>query len=271
MRIQCGSLVFLSLLAITDTCVQAQAESPLVRQQPTVVAVDELDRKLLAVYERVNSTVVRFEYLDGEVSGGGTGVIVTEEGHILVKYVGPLAAEATLTIQLADGRRVAGLVRGQSQECGVTMLLLDQPGPWPHVDLAQSESVKSGQCLVNLKFPLNDKANVIPRPLLTVSRVTVSSLGWWFLSSEVGKNWDTSGVAFDLNGQCSGIQTFSNASSGQCAYTETKLLYSLINDLIPDLKNELKIYTKSFFLWEWLRKVHLLKKRETSDLPNPDN
>ena len=83
----------------------------------------EIERRVAAVYDRVGPAVLR---------GAQTGVVVTAEGHVLIPAV---VGGRKLTFQLPDGRRATATTLGWSEECGIGLAKLDEPGPWPHVKL----------------------------------------------------------------------------------------------------------------------------------------
>lgn len=221
------------LVPMSPKLCQAQSQqdsSPGAERSPQGVAADGtagLERKLAAVYERVSPAVVRIDGRDGNASTGGTGVIVTADGHVLL---GPIPAGVKLTFQLPDGRRATGVALGWSEEWNVGMAKIDGPGPWPHATLAKSDRVHAGQPVVVLTHSLSDGADILPQPLFDLDWVNRSAPGLWFMTADKNfANWRRPGIAFDLDGGIVGVG--STQHSLGATYVESNLIRTLWNDL----------------------------------------
>ena len=86
-------------------------------------------------------------------SAQGSGVIVSEDGLILTAaHVSGEAGRAVL-ITLPDGRTVRGRSLGLNAELDAGMMKINDPGPWPHVAVAEPDSLEIGDWCVAIGHP----------------------------------------------------------------------------------------------------------------------
>ena len=197
--------------------------------QAAAPSVNEFERRVTAVYEHAGPAIVRVGWTAGKIGGGGTGVIVTAEGHVLLPA---FPSQAKLAIQLPDGRAVTGSALGWSDEWNIGLAKIEAPGPWPHVELGGSAGIKSGQSVVTLFYTVSERPDIVPRPLLGVDWVNRSAKGLWFMTADtLPLNWNRNCIAFDTSGHLVGVASARYPSNGSI-YTAAELIETLWDDLV---------------------------------------
>jgi S1-C subfamily serine protease len=189
-------------LAAPSTQGNAQAADPAAAPR-----TQSVNQKLPALYERVAPAVVRVDSWGENGGFGVTGVIVTDDGYVVCKEP-PAGLKLTkLTFVLSDGRRVNGKWLGRSTEWGIAVGKIDARGPWPHAELAEPASLKAGQQIVTIAYPMEPE-ELVRRPLLDRQFVQNLAPGFWFqVSGRALHTWQRFGVAFDRNGRLVGVQS----------------------------------------------------------------
>ncbi|MHC4602040.1 MAG: hypothetical protein ACYS6W_01775, partial [Planctomycetota bacterium] len=155
-----------------------------------------IERRVRTVYETANPAVVRIEWKTDRRSGLSNGVIVTADGYVVTGNDPVLAIHqgGSSDILLAGGRRVMGAALGWSQEWGVGLMKITEPGSWPHVKLGSTANIKAGQLCVALRYTKLAGNQWNRQPTLYLGSVTRSAAGVWFSSSTTG----SIGSIFDL-------------------------------------------------------------------------
>lgn len=184
----------------------------------------EIERLIADVSARVLPALVRVSWVDGPRRNNCTGVIVSPEGHVLLR---DFPANANFTFDLFDGRRVLGFALGYSGEWGVGVARMTAPGPWRHVELRGALGVKAGQPVVTFAHSRQDP---ISRALPGLEWVSHSANDDWFMTANVAPTaWKVAGVAFDLDGRLAGLETVRPLGMAVC--TDAKRIESLWTDL----------------------------------------
>ena len=159
----------------------------------------------------------------------GNGVIVTQEGHVLVparKNPGK-----KLRFELTDGRVVWGDYLGWSGEWGIAMAKIADAGPWHHVRLCPSEQIKIGMPCISLgRLQLTDPIKgAVTQPLMSFGRVKRLLPGQW-LTSTCPMN-EHNGV-FDSQGRLLGITTVISVGDDEKVVTHVDVIREYWDDLI---------------------------------------
>jgi S1-C subfamily serine protease len=119
--------------------------SAVTRVAPAVVNID--------VKQRVSA-----ERGEREVSGNGSGFVITPDGFILTNsHV--VHSASTITINLPDGREYPAKLRGSDPDTDLAVVRIDAP-QLAHVRLADSENLRVGQLVIAIGNPLGFEASV---------------------------------------------------------------------------------------------------------------
>lgn len=139
------------------------------------------------------------------VGGGqGSGVIISPTGYVLT--AGHVAGDAhrEATVIFADGKKVRARTLGIDRTADAGLLQLEGNGPWPHVDMGDTQKVKLGQWCLALGHPGGYQPG--RPPVVRLGRIV--QLTPRFLRTEctlVGG--DSGGPLFDLEGRVIGIHS----------------------------------------------------------------
>jgi S1-C subfamily serine protease len=236
-----GLIALLALGASAYVCYQhwhrkpsnqlpASSDGPAVDVAAGALTADEIQRRVAEVFDRANHALARVEHESGGLLGGDAGVIVTSDGYTLYRGI---SWDGKRTFHLSDHRRVTGTVLGWSQEWGISLVKLDGPGPWPHIELAGSAGVKAGQCVITLGYPPVEAPQLFPQPLLNVEGVTGAAIGRWFVVRDEKTTRSRNAPAvFDLDGRLVGVGWLRYVGAGLgTIYMDAKVIRSLWNDL----------------------------------------
>jgi len=85
--------------------------------------------------------------------GSGSGVIVSPDGLVLTAGHVLTTGGTDHKVTLPTGREVKAHPLGKNLNIDAGMLQIDEPGPWPHVQLGNADSLKVGDWSVCLGHP----------------------------------------------------------------------------------------------------------------------
>ena len=191
-----------------------------------------IERRVQAVYEKVAPAVVRIAQVGDRELRFGSGVIVTRDGHVIIRSTrGRFHRGDSFALYLADGRRVAATALGWSEEWQVALVKMKEKGPWPHVKLDKTADVKGGQLCVVLGYPSHVRDHFDRWPAVRLGCVTRSAVPIWFTSSCSVSLEDLGGGVFDLDGRLLGVTTW-NLGDYIPTHTGTELIRTLWADLV---------------------------------------
>lgn len=187
-----------------------------------------IERRLAEIHERAHPAIVRIDGAQTEKGQGAcTGVIVTEDGHILVSAK---VANQALTVHLTDGRRTTAKSLGWSGEWGIALAKLDDDGPWPHAKLAPPPNIRAGEGIATFAYSAPDWS-AVKQPLMELEWVDRSAPGLWFMCPDGTKSeWKLGGVAFDLEGRLLGIECDTFHTHGT-VFTHVGIVHSFWDNL----------------------------------------
>lgn len=205
-------------------------EGPLVAVAAEPLTAEEVQRRVAAVFDRVSRALARVEDESGRIRNDA-GVIVSSDGYTLYRAI---SGGGKQTFRLSDHRHVTGTVVGWSQEWGISLVKLDGPGPWPHVELTDLDGVKAGQCVIILGYSVPEWSQLLPQPLLDVREVSEAATGRWFVvRDEKTSVWRNAPAIFDLEGRLVGLGWLRYVHTGVgTIYVDAKVVRSLWNDLL---------------------------------------
>jgi|GEM_PF-4338522 len=227
-KMMAGTWIVLSLMAQT---VAGRAEPPSANRPEVQPAksLESIQQQLAGLDKRVRPAIVRVEGArTPRGQAASTGVIVTDQGHIVVSAK---LANQSLTIWLPDGRKVSAKTLGWSHEKGIALAKLEGAGPWPHVQSGPPPAVHAGQAIATFAYSAPDRGHLIG-PLMELEWIDRSLPGFWFMRPDGTKlERKVGGVAFDLDGRFVGIECQTFLSHGT-VFVDAALVHSSWKELV---------------------------------------
>ncbi len=156
--------------------------------------------------EQVTPAVVAITATDSlKNPGSGSGIVVSKDGLILTAAHVIAATGKDLRITFPDGRVVKGEALGANKTIDAAMVRLVEPGPWPHAELGNSDTILLGDWCVALGHPggfVHER-----RPPVRLGRIWRRDNDGAIRSSCPLIGGDSGGPLFDLHGKVIGINS----------------------------------------------------------------
>ncbi len=153
------------------------------------------------VVQKDSPAVVALTSPTGET---GSGVIVSEDGLILTA-AHVVEGRDAMTVVFPDGRTAAAKVLGANFSRDAAMVRLTGKGPWPHVELGDSNDLKVGNFVVALGHAKGFDAT--RRAPVRLGRLHTDGRQRFLISECTLIGGDSGGPLFDLQGRLVGIHS----------------------------------------------------------------
>ena len=182
-----------------QTSEKATSDSTAAEPAPRTAGIDlpQLEQQLKKTLEKVTPSVVA-------VAGGGSGVVISEDGYVLtVAHVG-MQAGRRVSVTFPDGRRVWGRTLGNDRGVDAGLIKLSGDGPFPHAKMGTSKELQAGQWCFALGYPVSfDRGKP---PALRFGRV-LSSRDTTVVTDCTIMGGDSGGPLFDMDGNVIGVSS----------------------------------------------------------------
>jgi len=158
-----GLLLSAFLLAGRAT---GEETAPLTKVPASIAEMKDFQKKVQEVTKKITPAVV------GVQVGGasGSGVIINEEGIVLTAGHVSGKPDQDVILIMPDGKRLKGKTLGANRKIDSGMIkITDKGGPWPHVEMGKSETLKKGQWVISLGHPNGYYEH--RKPVLRVGRI----------------------------------------------------------------------------------------------------
>ncbi len=134
----------------------------------------------------------------------GSGVIISEDGYVLTAGHVIARPGETVIVILDDGRRVEGESLGVDTNGDAGLVKISTDGPWPHVDMAETDDVHLGQWVVSVGHPGGyDKARGLVMRLGRVLDIAADAI----CTDCTLVGGDSGGPLFNMDGKVIGIHS----------------------------------------------------------------
>jgi serine protease Do len=159
------SLAACGLLLVGGLLPAAEPAADVAAPPKNTADLKVLESRIKKVIAKVTPSVVSI--------GGGSGVIISEDGYVLtVAHVNEKADKPT-RVMFADGRRAEAITLGSDHGLDAGLAKIVEKGPWPHIEMGTSDDLRPGQWCLTLGYPVMFERG--RAPVVRIGRVLRSS------------------------------------------------------------------------------------------------
>ncbi|MEX2606817.1 MAG: trypsin-like peptidase domain-containing protein, partial [Kiritimatiellia bacterium] len=175
------------------------------------------------IMEKVDPSVVSIQH----EKAGGTGFIISEDGHILTNghvVMGddpelPTEPARRITIILNDDRKYSARVLGFSLDPDVALLKIDSFTPLIPVEFADSREAAVGQRVFAVGTPVGLKRTFTSGILSNVRRTDLATETVVFQTDAAINSGNSGGPLFDRDGRVLGVNTYASRGQNNLGFT----------------------------------------------------
>lgn len=171
----------------------------------------EIRQRIATVTKKASPAIVQITWGPTEPTGRGggamNGAIVSTDGYIVTLGQHGLPAGKAVSVNLANGRRVAAKALGSYWSWDIGLVKIIDSGPWPHVQLGKSADMKPGDVCISVGYPDPQSPTDGKEPSPWVGRILSLAPSWWLCTSCQLPWGDQGDGLFNLDGQLIGIQS----------------------------------------------------------------
>lgn len=153
--------------------------TPGVSSPATITVNSPLDAsEITAVAASALPSVVTIEVAGSSGAGSGSGVVISEDGHVMTNaHVVSLGAqEPAIRITMSDGRLFSATVVGRDVLSDIAVLKIDAPGPFTVIALGDSDALNVGDEAIAIGAPLGLPGTVTSGIVSAINRsITVGA------------------------------------------------------------------------------------------------
>lgn len=149
-------------------------------QSPATITVNSpLEAtQITAVAASAMPSVVTLEVAGQGGAGSGSGIIISETGHVVTNahVVSIGASEPAIRVTMSDGRLFAGTVVGRDVIADIAVVKISNPGPFPVMPLGDARTLNAGDQTIAIGAPLGLPGTVTSGIVSAVNRsITVGA------------------------------------------------------------------------------------------------
>ena len=172
--------------------------------EPAVLAA--MEERVVEAAEKAVAASVGLKIRENGTEGDGSGVIVSPDGYVLTVAHNFTEPGTSITVYLADGRRMSGVGLGRNERGDYALVKILGEGPFPFVEIADSDQLERHQLCVMTGHAggiVNDRP-----PVVRVGTYTGRIRAYWLRSECAMMPGDSGGALFDLDGDVVGINSY---------------------------------------------------------------
>lgn len=165
------------------------------QEQESEFDIQGLEAQVQKVLEQIQRCTVSF--------GGGSGVVINDEGLILTCAHVNRSAGRRIRIRFPDGRVVSGKTLGNFHAGDAGLVQITGEGDFPFAEMAKSGEVEIGDWCIAVGYPVSFRGG---QPPVRIGRV-LSRSGSSIRTDVPIMGGDSGGPLFDLQGRVIGINS----------------------------------------------------------------
>ncbi len=203
---------------------------------PSVVAIDTAGIKEQAFLD----TITRRRVIQrSNVTGLGSGVIVTAEGHIITNHH-VVADKNSIRVTLHDQTTYEAKLIGYDKPLDIAVLRIQAEGPFPHLKFGDSDKVRVGQMVFAIGNPFG-LSETVTQGIISAKERAISDTQRGLFQTDAAVNpGNSGGPLINVQGEVIGINAAIIPKSGN-SETFSGVSFSIpINDAVASFKSILE-------------------------------